>query len=204
MQSLAELTSIHPAPATTVRLKRSVLDSIRDRNELAGRLRRAAELGSFSRASTTSPWHGARLLTRKETEEAQDLARSVAKNLPVLRDRMHSVAEHAEIRLGSSFAEWGEQLELLVAVRESLDKFTPDIFDRPVHDLISATATSAWRRERNIDMASMQRSRLRRVAKEYVRPGVHIADLHSSLVLVQEQRALWSGYATTQRHPAVP
>jgi hypothetical protein len=204
MQSLAELTSIHPAPATTVRLKRSVLDSIRDRNELAGRLRRAAELGSFSRASTTSPWHGARLLTRKETEEAQDLARSVATNLPVLRDRMHSVAEHAEIRLGTSFAEWGEQLELLVAVRESLDKFTPDIFDRPVHDLISATATSAWRRERNVDMASMQRSRLRRVAKEYVRPGVHIADLHSSLVLVQEQRALWSGYATTQRHPAVP
>ena len=92
---------------------------------------------------------------------------------------MNSVAEHAEIRLGSSFAEWGEQLELLMAVRESLDKFTPDIFDRPVHDLISATASSAWRRERNVDMASMQRSRLRRVAKEYVRPGVHIADLHS-------------------------
>ena len=71
MQSLAELTSIQPAPATTVRLKRSVLDNIRDREELAGRLRRAAELGSFSRASTTSPWHGARLLTRKETQEAQ-------------------------------------------------------------------------------------------------------------------------------------
>ncbi|MDQ0677611.1 hypothetical protein QFZ30_000993 [Arthrobacter pascens] len=204
MQSLAELTSIQPAPATTVRLKRSVLDSIRDRDELAGRLRRAAELGSFSRASTTSPWHGARLLTRKETEEAQELARSVGKNLPVLRNRMNAVAEHAEIRLGSSFAEWGAQLELLMAVRESLDKFTPDIFDRPVHDLISATASSAWRRERNIDMASMQRSRLRRVAKEYVRPGVHITDLHSSLVLVQEQRAQWAGYATSQRHPAVP
>ena len=204
MQSLAELTSIHPAPATTVRLKRSVLDSIRDREELAARLRRAAELGSFSKAATTSPWHGARLLTRKETEEAQDLVRSVAKSLPILRERMNAVAEHAEIRLGESFAEWGEQLELLVAVRGSLDKFTPDIFDRPVTDLISATASSAWRRERGIEMTSMQRSRLRRVAKEYVRPGVHIADLHTSLLLVQEQRALWAGYATTQRHPAVP
>ncbi len=50
----------------------------------------------------------------------------------------------------------------------------------------------------------MQRSRLRRVAKEYIRPGVHIADLHTSLVLVQEQRSLWADYATTQRHPAVP
>lgn len=204
MQSLAELTSIQPAPATTVRLKRSVLDNIRDREELAGRLRRAAELGSFSRASTTSPWHGARLLTRKETQEAQGVAQSVSEKLPLLRGRMDAVAEHAEIRLGRTFAEWGEQIELLVAVRESLDKFTPDIFDRPVHDLISATASSAWRRERGIEMPSMQRSRLRRVAKEYVRPGVHIADLHSSLVLVQEQRAAWSGYATTQRHPAVP
>ncbi|MEC5181983.1 DUF4011 domain-containing protein [Arthrobacter sp. CG_A4] len=205
MQSLAALTSIQPeAPATTVRLKRSVLDSIRDREELAGRLRRAAELGSFSRSSTTSPWHGARLLTRKETQEAQQVARSVAERLPELRGRMDGVADHAEIRLGETFSEWGDQIELLVAVRESLDKFTPDIFDRPVHDLISATAASSWRRERNIEMPSMQRSRLRRVAKEYVRPGVHIADLHSSLVLVQDQRAAWSGYATTQRHPAVP
>ncbi len=204
MQSLAALTAIQPAPATTVRLKRSVLDSIRDREELAGRLRRAAELGSFSRASTMSPWHGARLLTRKETQEAQQVVRSVAEKLPQLRERMNGVAEHAEIRLGSTFAEWGDQIDLLVAVRGSLDKFTPDIFDRPVHDLISATAPSSWRRERNIEMASMQRSRLRRVAKEYVRPGVHIADLHSSLVLVQEQRASWAEYATTQRHPAVP
>lgn len=204
MQSLAELTSIHPAPATTVRLKRSVLDNIRDREEIAARLRRAAELGSFSKTSTTSPWHGARLLNRKETEEAQELVGAVAKSLPELRGRMNAVAEHAEIRLGDSLAEWGEQLELLVAVRGSLDKFTPDIFDRPVTDLISATSSSSWRKERGIEMTSMQRSRLRRVAKEYVRPGVHIADLHTSLGLVQDQRALWAGYATTQRHPTVP
>lgn len=204
MQSLAELTSIHPAPSTTVRLKRSVLDSIQDRNELAGRLRRAAELGGFSKEATTSPWHGARLVTRKETEEAHQLASGLLERLPSFQARMSEVSDFAEIRHGSSFAQWGEQLELLVAVRESLDKFTPDIFDRPVTDLISATASSAWRRERNVEMASMQRSRLRRVAKEYIRPGVHIADLHTSLLLVQEQRSLWAEYATTQRHPAVP
>jgi hypothetical protein len=53
-------------------------------------------------------------------------------------------------------------------------------------------------------MTSMTRSRLRRVAKEYVRPGVHIADLHSSLVDVQDQRTLWTRYAKTERHPSVP
>ena len=117
---------------------------------------------------------------------------------------MQSVAEHSQIRLGETFAQWGEQLELLVAVRESLDKFTPDIFDRPVTDLISATASSSWRREHGVDMSSMTRSRLRRVAKEYIRPGVHISDLHSSLVEVQQQRAVWGRYATSQRHPSVP
>ena len=204
MQSLAELTSMNPAPATTVRLKRSVLDSITDRTELTGRLRRAAELGSFSRAATTSPWYGAKLLNRKETEEAYALTQTLATDLPALRAKVQDVAEHSEIRLGETFAQWGEQLELLVAVRESLDKFTPDIFDRPVTDLISATASSSWRRERGIDMSSMTRSRLRRVAKEYVRPGVHISDLHASLTEVQQQRAVWTRYATTQRHPSVP
>ena len=204
MQSLAELTSLSPAPATTVRLKRSVLDSITDRTELTGRLRRAAELGSFFRAAVSSPWFGAKLLNRKETEAAHKLTEELAEALPQLRARVQEVAEHSQIRLGETFAQWGEQLQLLVAVRESLDKFTPDIFDRPVTDLISATASSSWRREHGVDMSSMTRSRLRRVAKEYIRPGVHISDLHTSLVQVQQQRGVWTRYATTQRHPSVP
>lgn len=204
MQSLAELTSIQPAPATTVRLKRSVLDAIKDRSELAGRLRRAAELGSFSKTSTQSAWHGARLVTRKETEEAHALAVSLLEEVPAFAQKMHEVSDYAQIRQGSSFAQWGEQLELLVSVRESLDKFMPDIFDRPVTDMISATASAAWRRDRNLDMPSMQRSRLRRVAKEYVRPGVHIDDLHDSLILVQAQREQWAEFSVSQRHPAVP
>lgn len=204
MQSLAELTSIQPAPATTVRLKRSVLDAIKDRSELGSRLRRAAELGSFSASSTRSPWYGARLVTRKETEEAHALAVDLADKLPAFAQKMDEVSDYAQIRRGSTFAQWGEQLDLLIAVRESLDKFMPDIFDRPVTDLISATATATWRRDRNLDMPSMQRSRLRRVAREYVRPGVHIDDLHESLLLVQDQRQQWAAFATTQRHPAVP
>lgn len=204
MQSLAALTSLHPAPATTVRLKRSVLDSIKDRDGLSERLRRAAELGSFSRAVSESPWHGARLVTRRETDDARELAARLATEVPALKERMSAVAEHAAIRLEPTVAGWGRQLELLVAVRESLDKFTPDIFDRPVTDLIAATAPASWRRERGIEVTALQRSRLRRVAKEYVRPGVHLSDLHTSLALVQSQREAWSRCATSQRHPSVP
>ncbi|MBG6216469.1 hypothetical protein IWX75_000913 [Arthrobacter sp. CAN_A6] len=204
MQSLAGLTALDPAPSTTVRLKRSVLDSIPDRAELTSRLQRAAELGSFSKAATRSPWYGAQLFNRSETEHAYELSAGLAKDIPELRARMLHVAEYSHIALGKTFTAWGEQLDLLVAVRASLDKFTPDIFDRPVTDLISATAPSSWRREHSIEMSSMTRSRLRRVAKEYVRPGVHIADLHSSLVDVQQQHTLWTQYATTEQHPSVP
>lgn len=204
MQELARLTSMDPAPSTAVRLKRSVLDSITDRGETAVRLRRAAEVGSFTRATTLSPWYGARLRNRRETDDALALATSLADDLPTLHGQMLKVAEHSEITLGTTFAEWGAQLDLLVAVRGSLDKFEPDIFDRSVEDLISATASSSWRRERGIEMSSITRSRLRRVAKEYVRPGVHISDLHSSIVEVQQQREMWTRYATSQRHPKVP
>ncbi|MFL4149773.1 hypothetical protein, partial [Escherichia coli] len=83
-----------------------------------------------------------------------------ARDIPELRAKVLHVAEYSNIALGATFTAWGEQLDLLVAVRASLDKFTPDIFDRPVTDLISATAPSSWRREHSIEMSSMTRSRL--------------------------------------------
>ncbi|WP_337589206.1 DUF4011 domain-containing protein [Arthrobacter alpinus] len=131
MQSLAELTSIHPAPATTVRLKRSVLDSIRDRKELSSRLRRAAELGAFSQVAVTSAWHGARMVTRKETETAYALAEQLHDQVPAFAKKMSEVADFGQIRQGHSFAEWGRQLNMLVAIRESLDKFSADILTGP-------------------------------------------------------------------------
>ncbi|MFC8303660.1 DUF4011 domain-containing protein [Specibacter sp. NPDC057265] len=204
MQSLAELTSIHPAPSTTVRLKRSVLDSIQDRKELTARLRRAAELGAFSQVAVSSAWHGARMVTRKETESAYTLAEQLHEQVPGFADKMYQVAEFGQIRQGHSFAEWGRQLTMLVAIRESLDKFNADIFDWPTDDMIAATATAAWRRERGIEMPALQRARFRRNAKDLVRPGVHIADLHASLLLVNEQSALWAEAATSKRHPTVP
>lgn len=204
MQSLAELTSIHPAPATTVRLKRSVLDSIRDRKELSSRLRRAAELGAFSQVAVTSAWHGARMVTRKETETAYSLAEQLHGQVPGFAKKMSEVADFGQIRQGHSFAEWGRQLNMLVAIRESLDKFSADIFDWSTDEMIAATATTAWRREHGVDMPALQRARFRRNARDLVRPGVHIADLHASLVLVNEQSALWAEAATSKRHPTVP
>ncbi|WP_207343578.1 AAA family ATPase [Arthrobacter sp. E3] len=204
MQSLAQLTSIHPAPSTTVRLKRSVLDSIRDRTDLKVSLGRAADLGAFSRAAVSSAWHGARMVTRKETETAYQLAEQLLTQVPDFATKMHEVAEFGQIRQGHSFAEWGRQLNMLVAIRESLDKFSADIFDWSTDEMIAATATSAWRKEHRVEMPALQRARFRRNAKDLVRPGVHIADLHASLLLVKKQSVLWAKAANGKRHPTVP
>ncbi|RZU60897.1 DUF4011 domain-containing protein [Zhihengliuella halotolerans] len=204
MQELARLTSLLPAPSTAVRLKRSVLDSIVTRHETSAKLRRAAEIGAFTQKAVDSPWYGARLRNTREADEAFELAERLDEELAPLREKMQKLAEYSQVKLGATVATWGEQLELVVAVRESLDKFESDIFDRSVDDLIAATASSAWRKERGIELGSVTRSRLRRVAKEYIRPGVHIADLHTSLQEVQQQREAWKSYATSQRHPTVP
>lgn len=204
MQALARAVATDTTPGTTVRLKRSVLDSIKDREATATQLIRAAELGSFTRSTVTSEWHGARLLTRKEAQEAHETATRLNTSVPELRRRMEEFAEQAQLHLGANFHEWGEQLGLFLGMRDSLSRFSVEIFDRDVHDFIAATAPSAWRRERGIEMTSLGRAKLRKYAKEFVRPGVHILDLHESLKEVQVQREQWSKYAASQRHPVVP
>lgn len=53
-------------------------------------------------------------------------------------------------------------------------------------------------------MAGATRRRLRRLAYEYVRPGVSVPDIHESLVRIQQQRTLWQRYSEAGAIPQVP
>ncbi|MGO3152484.1 MAG: DNA helicase [Galactobacter sp.] len=204
MRELARVTAQVPAPATRVRLKRSVLDAMPRRAPVVEQLERASDLGAFDAATKRSPWYGSRLSHRGEAEAAVTLVTGLAKDLPPLRERLEAIAKATRIKPVKTFSQWGKTLRLLVDVRRSLDQFEPDVFDKEVDDLIAASATATWRRERGIEMSSVTRSRLRRVAKEYVRPGVHVEDLHAALMQVKAQREAWSVLATDHRYPSVP
>lgn len=204
MQALAELTSLEPAPKTSVRLKRSVLDKSVNRDDLSNKLVRAAQLGAFDESVQAKHWSGARLRNRRDAENALEHVRFAQEKLPELHTRIKEITEHAQIRAGESFDSWADQLELLADVRTALDHFQPDIFERNVSDLIHATGSAAWRRDAGVEIPSSIRSRLRKVAKAYIRPGVQVDDLHARLVQVERLRAAWNKYALTQRHPAVP
>lgn len=203
MQALAELTSRPDGPATRVRFSRGVLDAAAHRGEITRQLERAAELGSFDADTLDGPWEGARLVNEEETRQARHLAQSLLLELTTLETGMRTVLGASDMRAGATIPEWGQQLRLLQEVEDSLRVFTPDIFDRPVTDLIAATATASWRRDHAIEMSGLQRSRLRKAAKEYIRPGVHLSDLHVSLIKVQSERDRWRTWSATLEQPVV-
>ena len=203
MQALAELTAREPGPQTAVRFRRSVLDAVSHRAEVEKQLERAARLGAFDAETLAGPWNGARLVNDDEAREAHQLAKSLLLELTTLKTGIRSVLGVSGLRPGSSIQEWAQQLSLVIEVGDSLKHFTPDIYDRPVTDLIAATASSGWRRDHGIEMTGLQRSRLRKAAKEYMRPGVHISDLHAALVKVQSERDRWRTWATSLEQPAV-
>ncbi|GAA1146104.1 DUF4011 domain-containing protein [Nesterenkonia lutea] len=204
MQALAALTSLNPAPSTAVRLKRSVLDNTVDRTQITVKLRRAAELGAFSAETRDSPWYNARLSNRQETRDAMTLVVQLRDELPQLSRMMRSACQAAGIAPGETFSDWNRQVLLFQRVQESLGKFSHDVYARPVDDLIAATAPGWWRRQNNVEMTSVTRSRLRRVAKEYVRPSVAIGDLHTSLIEVQSEREEWAEWSISGSAPKVP
>ena len=99
-----------------------------------------------------------------------------------------------------SITELGVYLRLLTDIRDTLDKFLPVVFDRSLSDLILATAS----RKESPEMSGSNRRRLRRLAGEYVRPGVHVTDLHGALVDIQQQRVLWQRFVAAGVTPEVP
>ncbi|WP_300342143.1 DUF4011 domain-containing protein [Nesterenkonia sp.] len=206
MQALAALTSLNPAPGTSVRLKRSVLDNTVDRSQVSVKLKRIAELGEFSETTRRSPWFGAQLSNRQETNDAHALVKRLREELPDCWEKIRTACEQVEVTPGSSFADWHAQMLLFQRVQESLGRFSHDVYARDVDDLIAATAPGWWRRQNNVEMSSMARSRLRRVAKEYIRPGVSINDLHASLLDVQSEREEWMKWTSESQNslPKVP
>src|SRR5699024_10884005 len=114
--------------------------------------------------------------------------------------RFEAATTHAQLTMGANSTQWIEQAELLREVRDTLDKFTPDIFDRPVTDLIAATASGSWRKQQGIDMSAMTRTRLRWLAREYIRPGVDVPNLHEALIKVQDQLTSWNEWTSSKRN----
>ncbi|WP_410053267.1 hypothetical protein [Cellulosimicrobium cellulans] len=207
-QALARLTAQRPAPRTTVRLTADVarsLDAGR-RAAVGAELQEAAEAGAFTLRPVDTPWYGATLLTDGEAADALRRAERLAgeDGLAAVERRIAEVAEVTGFTPATTLATWAEQLEVLAGVRGALDVFQPIVFERSPADMVAATASKAWRAEHDAPMGYWLRRRLKKQAKDLVRPGRPVADLHAALLDVQRQRAIWAEHCPAGGWPRLP
>ncbi len=203
LQVLTELTSDPDGPTTRVRLSETTLSALAEDGGEGARelLEEASEQGFFTGEAALTPWSQVRLSDSAEAETVLGAATELARDqLPALRVQMARVAGQTGLRSATTLAGWAAQLGLIEEAQGLLDEFRPEVFDRSPADLIVATATPEWRKQQSISLKRSKRRVLVRQARDLVRPGVHVPDLHSALLRVQDCRQRWMA-ASTQGEP---
>ncbi|MFP5347362.1 MAG: DUF4011 domain-containing protein [Actinomycetes bacterium] len=207
LHALTRLTAGSGAPTTRVRLDRAATARLAGgRREAAeAQLRKLAELGAFDARNESSAWHGASFGSAEAARRAVDTARRIASGqLPAVQEHMARVATSAGLAPATAVVDWGRQIELLTAVRSTLEIFTPKVYERPVGEMIAATGTAEWRDEHGVRMSPLDRRRWRRQARELLRPGAQAGDLHDALVRAQAERVQWQQMSAGGGWPQVP
>ncbi|TDE94100.1 hypothetical protein EXU48_11680 [Occultella glacieicola] len=206
LQALAELTAQRPGPRTQVRLSGTAVRSMdsdereRAREELA----RAGALGAFQLRASDTPWFGAELTSADHATATLADVRALNEVLPRLREQVDAAAAQTGLDEAQTLEQWSEQLTLLDGIQSSLDVFTPQVFERSATDMVAATASRAWRAQHQVDLAWGARRRLRKQAKDLLRPGVTVGDLHAELVEVATRRDVWRRHCAGGGWPRVP
>ena len=202
LRTLTQLAGRTPAPSTSARLDFATLERLASgREEAASALASVARLGEFRFGPDDSPWYGVAFATSEQARAAHELAgRLHREDVPALLERGYELISHTRMRPFATIDELGDYLTLLSGIRDSLDRFSPTVFERPLGELIQAHAP---RREAP-GMSSGTRRHLKRLSREYVRPGVHIVDMYEWLLRIQQQRNEWQRYVDVGVAPEVP
>lgn len=199
---LSRLALLPHPPTTTARLDRAAVERLAaGRAPAAETMVEAAKLGEFRYGPADSPWYGAVFVNGDQAAAAHRLAKRLhGESVPWLLVRAQELIGATRMRPFESIAELGVYLRLLADIRDTLDRFVPAVFDRSLAELVAATAP---RREAP-EMSAGDRRRLTHLAKEYVRPGMHVRDLHAALDAIQRQRILWQRFVAAGVTPEVP
>jgi hypothetical protein len=207
LQALARLTARTPGPRTAARISGEPLRALRGeaRMSAAARRARAAALGAFVLEPGSTPWYGARLTTNAEAADALERVQRLADlELPAVADLVETTGNQTGLHEAGTLREWREQLKMLDGIADALDVFLPQIFEHSAADMVAATAPRQDRRSQEIEMSGATRRRLVRQARDLVRPGRSVADLHGELLRVQDQREIWQRHSRGGSWPKLP
>lgn len=207
LQVLADLTAMKPGPRTKVRFDLETLhhiaaDGAKRVQEL---LAQAQREGIFSQTRATNPWYSVVVSSPEMVDTAVDGVNQLAgRTLPQVRADIDRTQKETGLRRATTLNQWHDQLKMLDGLREAMDVFKPQVFERSAADMVIATATKKWRKERALNMKESQRRHLVKQAKDMVRPGRKVEDLHRELIRVQQQRRIWREYSPGGGWPVLP
>lgn len=206
LERLASLTAQQDGPSSRTRLNEEALRTLRDSYEsVQESLVELAALRTFSADAAASVWTGSKINTVEEATKALARATRIAQEtLPVAMAQSQRVAGESSLERATTLDDWIEQIRVLNGIGKTLDVFLPQVYERSVADLVGATATKEWREEQNLNMKSSERRRLTRQARDMVRPGATVTDLHEELDKVQRLRETWRRYSSEGGWPSLP
>ncbi len=181
------------------------LASDRARAQAAELMVQAGEADAYEEVARTSPWAGADLTSTETAQQVLDAVRALHDDaLPAARELLARTSAETGLAPGRRVADWGRQLDLMVSVRDTLDVFTPAVYERDHAEVVRATGNAAWRRANDVGMSLLERRRWRQEGERLVRPGMRVADLHSALVRARTEREEWQALSGDNRGPSVP
>ncbi|MEY4434188.1 MAG: hypothetical protein RIR16_228 [Actinomycetota bacterium] len=206
MMKLASISSGPNPPRNTARISADRLQHRELLEAAMADLNQALELGEYRFGPQDSAWFGAQFESPVEVERVVQLVKRLsAEALPRLTVVMDEFTARSNFKPAESVAQWGEYLRLFIGIRETLDRFVADVFDRPLTELIAATAPRKGvpRAERPA-ISGGNRRRLKKLAREYLRPGMGVSDLHAALNEIDSQRMAWAQLCQSPIPPSVP
>lgn len=201
LEELSRLAASAKPPLNEARIDSDQLGRHRDLTFALNLLRQAEELGEFQIGPADSAWFRAQFENPQEITARIALARALYQSsFQKLSEQLSEFTEVVEFKPAETVRDWVNYLDLFVGIRETLDRFKPEVFDRPLNELILATAP---RKDKSI-MSGANRRRLKKLAKEYLRPGMNVVDMHQSLKAIAKQREAWQRYCKVGKPPQVP
>ncbi len=196
-----------PAPRSRVRLGHGDLAGISAarRDELRESVRQLAQMDAWTSLGDPDPWFGARIVGDHQLQRTRELVERLGEGgLADHRGMLARLCEQVGLPEPRTLREAQQQLDLMGRVHGTLETFQPEIFSAPLDDMVAATATRDYRRERGVKLGSMERRRLRHQAESLLRPGPAPRALNAVLERAASQRAEWREAAGPGALPSSP
>lgn len=201
---LTRLAALPQPPTSHVRLDQQVLAELTPESlqDVHGALERAVAAGAW-KSRSEDPWFGARITNDHEAERAAGIVSDlVSGRFTEAREQVGDLAAAAGLPVPVNLQQWSRTFDLFHRVRDTLDIFTPEVYEAPLEELVRAARRPT--RGSTEKVPAVSRGRLRRQARGLLRPGTPPSDLGERLVHALQERQEWESLAGRAARPNTP